>query len=117
MKRILVVDDAIFMREALKLMLKQNGFVVAGEAEDGIVAVARYMELRPDIVTMDITMPRMDGLQALKKIKELDPGSKIIMLSAMGQENMVREAILSGAKGFIVKPFNTSFVIDALNKI
>lgn len=117
MKKVLIVDDTTFMRESLKLMLKRNGFDVVGEAENGLVALKKYLDLKPDIVTMDITMPQADGLQALKMIKEVDPDCKIVMISALGQEAYVREAVLSGAKGFIVKPFKEQFVVESLNKI
>ncbi|MEZ5163964.1 MAG: response regulator [Fimbriimonadaceae bacterium] len=104
-KRILITDDALFMRVTLKNILTQNGYEVVGEAQNGAEAVKLYGELKPDLVTMDITMPEMDGLEALKKIKESDPGATIVMCTAMGQKNMVVEAIQSGAKDFIVKPF------------
>lgn len=117
MKRVLIVDDAAFMRLAIKTMLENNGFDVVGEAEDGHSAVRKYKELTPDIVTMDITMPEMSGIEALKKIREYDSKAKVIMVSAMGQEGMVRESIISGAKSFIVKPFLEEQVVKTLNKI
>lgn len=117
MKRVLIVDDTAFMRMSLKAMLERNGFQVVDEAEDGSVAVRKYRELRPDIVTMDITMPVMDGIQALKEIRKLDSNSKIVMISALGQESYVREAVMCGAKGFIVKPFKEDYVIKTLNKL
>lgn len=117
MKRVLIVDDTAFMRMSLKAMLERNGFQVVDEAEDGSVAVRKYRELRPDIVTMDITMPMMDGIQALKEIRKLDSNSKIVMISALGQESYVREAVMCGAKGFIVKPFKEDYVIKTLNKL
>lgn len=117
MKRVLIVDDTAFMRMSLKAMLEKNGFQVVDEAEDGSVAVRKYRELRPDIVTMDITMPMMDGIQALKEIRKLDSNSKIVMISALGQESYVREAVMCGAKGFIVKPFKEDYVIKTLNKL
>ncbi len=117
MKRVLIADDAAFMRMAIKAILDKNGFEVIGEAENGHIAVRKYKELKPDIVTMDITMPEMTGLDALKSIKEIDPGAKVIMISAMGQEGMVREAITLGAKSFIVKPFKEDHVIKTLNKV
>ncbi|QCX33204.1 response regulator [Caloramator sp. E03] len=117
MKRVLVVDDAAFMRMTLKTMLERNGFEVIGEAENGAVAVRKYNELKPDIVTMDITMPEMDGVQALKAIRQLDPSSKVVMISALGQESFVKEAVLSGAKGFIVKPFKEDYVVQTLSKL
>ncbi len=117
MKKVLIVDDAAFMRMAIRDILEKNGFAVAGEAENGKIAVEKYKELKPDIVTMDITMPDMTGLEALKLIMEYDPKAKVVMLSAMGQQNMVMEAVLAGAKSFIVKPFKDEHVILTLNKV
>ena len=117
MKRVLVVDDAAFMRMAIKRILDGNGFEVVGEAENGAIAVKKYKELKPDIVTMDVTMPEMTGIEALKSIREFDPEAKVIMVSAMGQEGMVRETIMLGAKSFIVKPFKNDHVIQTLNKV
>jgi len=117
MNRVLIADDAAFMRMILKNMLEKNGFQVVGEADNGAVAVKKFNELKPDIVTMDITMPEMDGIQALKEIKKLDSNSKIVMISAMGQESYVREAVMLGAKGFIVKPFKEDYVIQTLSKL
>lgn len=117
MKRVLIVDDANFMRMMLKGILKDTDYDVCGEAENGLEAVARYKELKPDVVTLDITMPEMSGLDALKKIKEIDPNAKCIMCSAMGQQAMVLDAIKSGAKDFIVKPFDKDRVIQALDKV
>jgi two-component system chemotaxis response regulator CheY len=117
MKRVLVVDDAAFMRVSIKNMLTKNGYEVCGEAENGDIAVQKYQELTPDIVTMDITMPEKDGLASLKEILAVNPSANIVMVSAMGQEGMVREAILSGAKGFIVKPFKEDVIVSALNNI
>ncbi|GAB1398685.1 response regulator [Aminivibrio sp.] len=115
-RKVLVVDDAAFMRMMLKDILVKNDFEVAGEAENGNVAVAAYQKIRPDIVTMDITMPEMNGIEAVKAIKAIDPDSKIIMVSAMGQQPMVIEAIQAGATDFIVKPFQPDRVVEALNK-
>lgn len=117
MKKVLIVDDAAFMRLTIKMMLEQNDFEVVGEAENGLVALQKYKELQPDIVTMDITMPEMNGIEALKKIKEYDPKAKVVMVSAMGQEVLVKEAVISGAVTFIVKPFKEEHVIQTLNKI
>lgn len=117
MKKVLVVDDAAFMRVSIKNTITKHGYEVCGEAENGAVAFQKYSELSPDIVTMDITMPEMDGLAALKKILSINPRANVIMVSAMGQESMVREAIISGAKGFIVKPFKEDVIISALNNI
>jgi len=117
MATVLIVDDAAFMRISIKNMLTKNGYEVVGEAENGQIAVEMYKELQPDIVTMDITMPEMTGLEALKEIAKLDPQSKVVMVSAMGQEAMVRDAIVSGAKGFIVKPFKEDGIIAAIKKL
>lgn len=117
MKKVLIVDDASFMRNSLKLMLQRNGFNVVGDAENGAIAVSKYSELQPEIVTMDITMPEMDGIQALKEIRQLDPNAKVVMISAMGQEIYVKEAVLAGAKGFLLKPFKEEQVISALSKL
>jgi len=117
MPRILITDDAAFMRMMLKDILVQGGHEVVGEAVDGAEACAKYKELRPDIVTMDITMPNMDGITALKTIIDEDPRAKIIMCSAMGQQAMVIQAIQSGAKDFIVKPFQPKRVLEAISKL
>jgi len=114
--RILIVDDAAFMRMMIKDILTKNGYHVVGEAQDGRQAVEKYKELQPDLVTMDITMPEMDGIQALKLIREYDPNAKVIMCSAMGQQAMVIDAIQAGAKDFIVKPFQADRVIEAVKK-
>ena len=117
MATVLIVDDAAFMRISIKNMLTKNGYEVIGEAENGAVGVQMYKDLTPDIVTMDITMPEMSGLDALKEIQKHDPKAKVVMVSAMGQEAMVREAIVSGAKGFIVKPFKEDGIIAAMKKL
>lgn len=116
-KNILICDDAAFMRMMIKDILTKNGYNVVGEAENGLRAVEKYNELKPDLVLMDITMPEMDGIQALKKIKESDTGASVIMCSAMGQQAMVIESIQSGAKDFIVKPFQADRVIEAIKKV
>ncbi|WP_010301496.1 response regulator [Kurthia senegalensis] len=115
-KRILIVDDAAFMRMMIKDILTKNGFEVVGEAGDGAQAIEKYNELNPDLVTMDITMPEMDGIAALKEIKKTNPNATIIMCSAMGQQAMVIDAIQAGAKDFIVKPFQADRVIEAIQK-
>ena len=116
-KNILICDDAAFMRMMIKDILTKNGYNVIGEAENGAVAVDKYSELKPDLVLMDITMPEMDGIQALKKIKEKDSAASVIMCSAMGQQAMVIESIQSGAKDFIVKPFQADRVLEAVKKV
>jgi two-component system, chemotaxis family, chemotaxis protein CheY len=117
MKKVLVVDDAAFMRLAIRNILDKGGFEVVGEAENGVDAIQKYKELQPDIVTMDITMPVMTGVDALKNIIQYDPKAKVVMLSAMGQENLVKECILSGAKTFLVKPVKDEQVVLTLNKL
>ncbi|MCM1089668.1 MAG: response regulator [Butyrivibrio sp.] len=116
-KNILICDDAAFMRMMIKDILTKNGYNVAGEAENGLKAVEKYKEVSPDLVLMDITMPEMDGIQALKEIKKLDAGALVIMCSAMGQQAMVIESIQAGAKDFIVKPFQADRVIEAVKKV
>ncbi|GAE26326.1 chemotaxis regulator [Halalkalibacter wakoensis JCM 9140] len=117
MASVLIVDDAAFMRMMIKDILSKNGFEIAGEAANGAEAVEKFKELSPDLVTMDITMPEMDGIQALKEIKQIDGGAKVIMCSAMGQQSMVIDAIQSGAKDFIVKPFQADRVLEAIKKV
>lgn len=116
MARILIVDDAAFMRMMIKDILSKNGFDVVGEAADGLQAVERYQELKPDLVTMDITMPEVDGIEALKRIRAIDSQARVIVCSAMGQQTMVIDAIQSGAKDFIVKPFQADRVLEAVRK-
>ena len=116
-KNILICDDAAFMRMMIKDILTKNGYNVVGEAENGAKAIEKYNETKPDLVLMDITMPEMDGIQALKKIKESDPKAMVIMCSAMGQQAMVIESIQSGAKDFIVKPFQADRVLEAVQKV
>ncbi|MEI3597131.1 MULTISPECIES: response regulator [unclassified Oceanobacillus] len=114
--KILIVDDAAFMRMMIKDILAKNGYEIVGEAQDGKEAVEKYKELQPDLVTMDITMPEMDGITALKEIKGINPDATIIMCSAMGQQAMVIDAIQAGAKDFIVKPFQADRVLEAIQK-
>ena len=116
-KKVLVVDDAAFMRMMLKDILSKNGYEVVGEGVNGNDGFEKYKELKPDIVTLDITRPECDGLQCLKKIKEFDAAANVVMCSAMGQQAMVIESIQSGAKDFIVKPFQQDRVLESLAKI
>ena len=116
-KNILICDDAAFMRMMIKDILTKNGYNIVGEAENGAKAVEKYAELKPDLVLMDIIMPEMDGIEALKKIKAADANASIIMCSAMGQQAMVIESIQSGAKDFIVKPFQADRVLEAVQKV
>ena len=115
--KVLVVDDAAFMRMMIKDILRKGGYEVIGEAEDGSKAVEKFKELRPDLVTMDITMSDMDGITAVKEIRKIDPAAMIIMCSAMGQQAMVIDAIQAGAKDFVVKPFQPERVLEAVRKV
>lgn len=113
-KSVLVCDDAVFMRRIIGEILTQNGFVIAGEAADGYQAIEKYKETKPDVVIMDITMPELNGIEALKEIRKYDQNAAVIMCSAMGQHAMVIESIQAGAKDFIVKPFQANRVIEAV---
>ncbi|MEG0132535.1 MAG: response regulator [Clostridium sp.] len=117
MAKVLIVDDATFMRMMVKDILEKNGYEVVGEAANGLKAIELYKSEKPDIVTMDITMPEMDGIEAVKQIKAFDPSAKIVMCSAMGQQSMVMDAIRAGAKDFIVKPFQADRVLEAIKKV
>ena len=117
MRRVMIVDDAAFMRFTIKHILEKNDFLLVEEADNGEDAIRKYKEAKPDIVTMDITMPQMNGIEALKAIKAYDPVAKIVMVSAMGQEEMVMEAIMNGAKSFLVKPFKEEQVVKTLKNI
>ncbi len=115
-KRVLIIDDAKFMRAMLKDILTGGGYQIAGEAANGIEAVRLYKELQPDVATMDITMPEMNGVEALKEIRKIDADAKIVMCTAMGQKTLVIEAIQSGARDFIVKPFQPERILQTLAK-
>lgn len=117
MASVLIVDDAAFMRMMIKDILVKNGYNVVGEAENGLRAIEKYKELSPDLVIMDITMPDMDGIQAVRQIKKINADAKIIMCSAMGQQAMVIESIQAGARDFIVKPFQADRVLEAVKKV
>lgn len=117
MKRVMVCDDAAFMRMVIKDILVKNGYEIAAEAENGLKAVEQYPDAKPDLVLMDITMPEVDGIEAVRRIKALDPNANVIMCSAMGQQAMVIEAIQAGAKDFIVKPFQADRVLEAVRKV
>ena len=117
MAGVLIVDDAAFMRLTIKQMLEAHGHTMVGEAADGLEAVKKYTELKPDVVMLDITMPEMNGIEALRQIKEINPNAKIIICSAMGQQAMVAQAIQDGAKDFIVKPFEEARLIAALERV
>jgi two-component system, chemotaxis family, chemotaxis protein CheY len=116
MTHILIVDDAEFLRVRISKMLVGEGFEVT-EAENGLKAIESYKSKKPDLVLMDVTMPEMDGLTALKELRKLDPNAKVVMLTALGQESVVLEAVKSGAKDFIVKPFDRDRVMSAINKL
>jgi two-component system chemotaxis response regulator CheY len=115
--RILICDDAIFMRTMIADILTGAGYEIAGEAESGLQAVERYKTIKPDLVTMDIVMPDMGGIDAVKAIVAIDPGAKILMCSAMGQQSLVVEAIQAGAKDFVVKPFQPARVLEAVQRV
>jgi len=117
MGRILIVDDTLFMRTLLKNILFSGGHEIVGEAGDGAEAVEKYEALKPDLVTMDVVMPKMNGIEALKEIKKNDPGAKVVMCTAVGQEQMVKLAIKSGAKGYVVKPFQAPKVLDEVKNV
>ncbi len=116
-KTVLVVDDTAFMRMTLKNQLEKNGYEVVGEGEDGAKGVELYKQLKPSLVTMDITMPNMDGITATKEILAFDPAATVIVVSAMGQKSLVIEALNAGAKDFVVKPFQPDRIAEALAKI
>ena len=115
--RIMLVDDAAFMRLMLKDILTKNGFEICAEAENGKKALEKYVEFKPDLVLLDITMPELDGIETVKRLMKVDSNAKVIMCSAMGQQSMVIEAIQSGAKDFIVKPFQAERIIEAINNV
>ncbi|MDK2973915.1 MAG: two-component system, chemotaxis family, chemotaxis protein CheY [Methanofollis sp.] len=117
MGRILVVDDTLFMRTLLKNILFSGGHMIVGEAENGDDAIAKYQELNPDLVTMDIVMPKKNGIDALKGIRTIDPNAKVIMCTAVGQEQMVKLAVKSGARGYIVKPFQAPKVLEEVKNV
>ena len=116
-KRILIADDAAFMRMVLKDMLVKGGHEVCGEAANGLEAFELYKELKPDVVTLDITMPEMDGMEALRRIREFDPKARVVMCSAMGQKKFVMDSIQAGALDFIVKPFQASRVLETVRRV
>jgi two-component system chemotaxis response regulator CheY len=117
MKRVLIVDDASVVRLLIKKVLVKGGFEIVGEAVNGVDALAKYKELKPDIVTMDITMPEADGIQATKDIIAFDPNAKIVMLSGIDQKEMLWQAIKSGASSYIVKPFENDRILSTLNDV
>lgn len=116
-KSVLIVDDAVVMRMMIKNILSKNGFEVVGEAQNGVEAVDKYQQLKPDLVTMDMVMPEMDGITAVKQIVSQDPAAKIIMCTSMGQQALVVEAIQAGAKSFITKPFQPNKILETIGKV
>jgi len=117
MSKVLVADDASFMRMIIRRIIEKEGHEVIGEANNGIVCVERYKELMPDFVTLDITMPEMDGITTLKSLLEYDPKANVVMISALGEEHLIREAIAIGAKNFIIKPFQEAQVVTVLRTL
>jgi two-component system chemotaxis response regulator CheY len=117
MKKVLIADDSAFMRSVIRRLLEKQGFTVAAEAENGAVCIEQYKLHKPDIVTMDVTMSGMDGIQALQALMELDPAAKVIMISSLGQESVIRTAISLGARSFIVKPFTEAHVAAVLKEV
>ncbi|MBP3567797.1 MAG: response regulator [Lachnospiraceae bacterium] len=117
MASVLIVDDTLFMRASIKQMLEANGHSVAGEASNGVEAIERFAAVKPDVILMDITMPDMDGLEALRLIKEIDKNAKVVMCTAMGQQAMVAKAVELGAQQFIVKPFQAERLIAAIDSV
>ncbi len=117
MKKVLIVDDAAFIRKTLRLILEKYGFEVVGEAENGIAAMMKIQSLDPDIVTLDITMPDMDGIDCLKQMKKLEKMPDVVMITALGRQQKVIEGVHSGAKGFIVKPFKEDIVVNTLKSL
>lgn len=117
MKRVLVVDDALFMRDALTSILERNGYEVVGHAQDGKEAITKYKSLYPDVVTLDVNMPGMNGVEVLKALKILDPAVKVVMVTANGQDSVVRDAVTLGAKNFIVKPFTERRLIEVMKRL
>lgn len=116
-KTVLIIDDTAFMRMTLKNVLEKHGYEVVGEADDGVQAIELFRELKPALVTMDITMPKMNGITAIQEIMKINPHAKIIVVSAMGQKSVIIEALNAGAKDFIVKPFQPDRIVEALHKV
>jgi two-component system, chemotaxis family, chemotaxis protein CheY len=115
--RVLVVDDLPMMRQALRAVIEEAGFVVAGEAIDGNQGVVCYMEMKPDVVLLDIVMPKLDGIAALKQLIRIDPGARVIMCSALGEQSLIFRAIQLGARDFIVKPFRPQRVVESIRRV
>ena len=116
-KRIMIVDDSSTMRQILRRLLEKNGFVIAGLAENGVEAVKRYSEVKPDLVTLDMIMPRQNGLETLKQIKQLDPGAVVVMVSSLSAKDPIMECAKAGANHYILKPFNEDKVMTVLQEV
>ena len=116
-KKVLIVDDAVVMRMMIKGILSKHGYEVVGEAQNGVEAVDKYKQLQPDLVTMDMVMPEVDGITAVRQIMSMDPNAKIIMCTSMGQQALVVEAIQAGAKSFITKPFQPPKILETISKV
>ena len=116
-KRVLIVDDAVVMRMMIKGILSKNGYEIVGEAQNGVEAVEKYNALNPDLVTMDMVMPDMDGIAAVKQIVAMDPAARIVMCTSMGQQQLVVEAVQAGAKSFITKPFQPPKILETIQKV
>ena len=118
MRTVLIVDDVEFVRKTLREIFTQaGGYQVVGEAADGLEAITRYAELRPDLVTMDMVMPEMSGIEATRRLVKMDKQAKVVMVSAMGQENLVMEAINAGARDYVMKPFSADSILKAVNRV
>lgn len=117
MKKVLIVDDSKTSRKILKNIFEENDYEVVGEAVNGQDGLDKYQELHPDLVTLDITMPVMDGIETLSRIKELDPNAKVVMITAAGQKNKMVEAVRLGAEDFVTKPYETSRIVEVLEKL
>jgi two-component system chemotaxis response regulator CheY len=117
MNTVLIVDDSLFMRMFIRRIIEKEGYLVIGEAEDGVECIEKFKKYRPQVVTLDVTMPRMNGIHTLSALMEIDPVAKIIMISSLGQESVVKQAISIGASTFIVKPFKNGQIISAVNKM
>lgn len=117
MKKILIVDDSAYMRARLRKILKKNGYEITGEAENAQSAISKFKNLNPDLVTLDLIMPDENGIYALKELKKLNPKCKIVMISALGQEGYIREALVAGAKDFIIKPFDANTVLSKIQAL
>ncbi len=117
MSSVLIIDDADYMRSTIRLILEKNGYEVAGEARDGVEGLKKYMELRPDLVTMDLVMPDVNGIESLKMIRAFDPHARVLVVSAVWQQHMLMQAIREGARGFVIKPFKEEYLLEAMARV